>query len=226
MIVVSRGVIFRAWSLVCLLAGGVVASCASVDRPADPTHEQSTRPAGKLEPLGSNQELEALYTADQAERAPGTAPGDWSVVAKHDRERQERVRELLDAGAVRSGRDYFHAAMVYQHADGADGVQLAHELAMIGACLGDEPSRWLAAASYDRLLMNLERPQRFATQYRSDSDGVLKLYTTSDGVTDAMRAALNVPSLRTAMERVKQVQEQLDELGKSMKAPTGEKPGH
>lgn len=196
-------------SCLCLGCVTVLPACRS-NRPRSVEAQHAALP--------DNPELRALFVADQADRVPQTAPGDWQLVSQRDRERQARVRELLDAGALRSGRDYYHAAMVYQHAEGADGVQLAHELALIGACLGDADSRWLAAASYDRLLMNLERPQRFATQYRSNSEGVLKLYEVSAGVTDAMRAALNVPTLSEARAREREMQEQLQELGKQLKA--------
>jgi hypothetical protein len=199
-----------AW--LCLCCAGLLATC------------NSTSPRSAVDPAPGNAELQALYAADQADRTPQTAPSDWKIVSQHDRERQTRVRELLDSGAVKSGRDYYHAAMVYQHAEGADGVQLAHELAMIGACLGDRDSRWLAAASYDRMLMNLDRPQRFGTQYRSNSEGLLKLHPTSAGVTDAMRSALNVPTLGEALAREKEMQAQLEELGKKMQAPKKEQP--
>lgn len=169
-----------------------------------------------------NKELLALYSADQADRTPGTTPDDWHKVQANDLQRETRVREMLDAGLVKSGRDYFHAAMVFQHASDPAGIQLAHELAMIGACLGNADSRWLAAASYDRLLMYLKVPQRFGTQYRTDEQGVMKLYEVGEGVTDPMRAALNVPPIAQAREREKEMQAQMEELRKSLN-PTSSK---
>ncbi len=216
----SRGLIFGEALLCGLTCIAAISGCNFAKQPVESTA------ATPLELTQTNAELEALYAADQADRTPGTAPSDWTVVEKHDLERQTRVRELLDSGEVKSGRDYYRAAMVYQHANGADGVQLAHELAMIGACLGDKDSRWLAAASYDRMLMNLDQPQRFGTQYRSDSEGKLKLYATSDGVTDTMRSALHVPTFREAREREQEMQAQLDELGKTMTAPKTKHPGN
>lgn len=194
---------------------GGCASTASPSGSADAA--KSGDPARTTEPVPDNAELALIYKADQADRLPGTAPSDWHDMEKNDLARQARVRELLDSGAVRTGKDYYHAAMVYQHAEGADGVQVAHELAMIGACLGDKSSRWLAAASYDRMLMNLNRPQRFGTQYRSDENGVMKFYQVSEGVTDSMRSALNVPSLAKAKEREKEMQKQMEELNKAIK---------
>ncbi len=192
--------------------------CASSAPPSGSVDAgRSAAPVKAAEPATDNAELALIYKADQADRLPGTAPADWHDMEKNDLARQARVRELLDSGAVKTGKDYYHAAMVYQHAEGADGVQVAHELAMIGACLGDKNSRWLAAASYDRMLMNLDRPQRFGTQYRSDENGVMKLYRCSEGVSDAMRSALNVPSLAKAKEREKEMQKQMDDLNAALK---------
>ncbi len=174
-----------------------------------------------------NPELAALYQADQADRMPETSSGDWEQISRNDEARQARARQMLDEGLVLTGADYFHAAMIYQHASTVEGIQLAHELAMISACLGHEPARWLAAASYDRMLMNLDRPQRFGTQYRSDDDGRMKLWKMSEGTTDSMRAALNVPSLEQAIAREAEMQKMIEELsnaGKRQESPPAADP--
>lgn len=203
------------------LAGG----CASGD--AGPVGRKSSGEA-RAEGVGAelaanNAELELLYKADQADRTPGTAPKDWQEVARNDLARQARVKEMLESGGVKTGRDYYHAGMIFQHASGAEGVQLAHELAMIGASLGDRSCRWLAAASYDRMLMYLNRPQRFGTQYRTDSEGVTRLYEIGPGVTDSMRQALDTPTLQEAKDHEKEMQDMMEELRKSMKPASDQK---
>ncbi len=204
----------------CILGIQFLAGCASSPPPAQ---RGGDGPDAMRAPSVSrdNPELAAIYAADQADRTPGTAPSDWELVEKNDQSRQARVRAMLDAGEVATARDYFHAGMVYQHATGADGVQLAHELAMISACMGEKDARWLAAASYDRMLMDLDRPQRFGTQYRSDDKGVTRLYQVSEGVTDQMRAKLNTPPLQKAKDRELEMQKMMEELRKTMKAPEG-----
>jgi hypothetical protein len=53
-----------------------------------------------------------------------------------------------------------------------------------------------------RFLMNINRPQRFGTQYRSDGpNSSLRLYQVDSGVIDELRRALNVPSLAQAKAR-------------------------
>ncbi len=216
------------------LAIASLATLATLQGCTSSTSIQSDQPSAQTStPTADHDlpELRALYEADQADRTPGTAPQDWHKVEERDQSRQARVQALLEAGAAKTARDYYHAAMVFQHASTPEGIQLAHELAMIAACLGggggergedDKNARWLAAATYDRFLMYLERPQRFATQYRSSPDGVMKLYNTAPGVSDAMRAALNVPSLAQAQAREQEMQAQIEALRKAT-SPTNEK---
>lgn len=145
-------------------------------------------------------ELRAMFEADQADRQDITAI-NWHEVSERDAAREARVRRMLADGTVNTGPDYYHAAMVCQHSDSVEGIQLAHELAMISASLGDRHARWLAAASYDRLLHRLKQPQRFGTQYFQQGDEPLSLVEVSPGVTDSMRRALNVPTLEEAKAR-------------------------
>jgi hypothetical protein len=141
-------------------------------------------------------ELQALFEADQADRR--IVPPDWLVVGPRDRGREARVHEMLEADLVVTALDYYNAAMIYQHAPGIEGSALAHELAMISASMGNDRARWLAAASWDRLLVRLERGQRFGTQYTVDAAGTKTLAEMEPGVTDAMRAAMHCPTLEEA----------------------------
>ena len=50
--------------------------------------------------------------------------------------------------------------------------------------------------------MNIGRAQRFGTQYRSTGPNKpCRLYRTEEGVTDALRRALDVPTLAEARAR-------------------------
>jgi hypothetical protein len=46
--------------------------------------------------------------------------------------------------------------------------------------------------------MNIGRPQRFATQFRSDGGGPMKLYAVDPSVTDELRRQMDTPSLAEA----------------------------
>jgi hypothetical protein len=75
---------------------------------------------------------------------------------------------------------------------------------------GEERAKWLAAASEDRFLMAVGRPQRFGTQFRSEgADGQVRLYKTESGVTDELRKALGVPALKEAEARAAKMNEEL-----------------
>ena len=149
-----------------------------------------------------NSELARLFQEDQADRTTkdGT-PIDWKVVEPRDKAREKRVKELYANNQLHTGADYYHVAMVLQHASAPEDYLLAHELCVVSISKGHEDAKWLAAASEDRFLMNIGRPQRFATQFRSVGNSPMRLYETDQGVSDELRRALNVPSLAQARER-------------------------
>jgi len=146
-----------------------------------------------------NEELARLYQEDQADRVPKDGPVDGKAIVARDRVRQARVKELYQANQLQTGADYYHAAMVLQHGYVPEDYLLAHELCVVGISKGEAKAKWLAAASEDRFLMAIGRPQRFATQYRSDSPGTpMHLYQVNEGVTDELRRAMNARSLAEA----------------------------
>ena len=139
-----------------------------------------------------------LRDQDQADRAPAAI--DWSVVGPRDRVRSRRVKELFAGNGLHTANDYYHAAMILQHGEAPEDFLLAHEFCVVAMMKGknDVESAWLAAAAEDRFLMNIGRPQRFGTQYRSEGAGPLRLYTMGDGVTDELRRLMGVPTLAEA----------------------------
>jgi len=177
-----------------------VAGCAAETRNASKPPNVATTSIGSRATLSDSAEIQSLYEQDQADRDGNVIDG--AATYQRDAKRRARMRELLDAGAVRTSGDHYHAALVFQHADDIEGIQLAHELAMIAMALGHREARWLAAASYDRLMMDLGRYQRFGTQYQGGNDGMMQLVPVDQpGVTDAMRAALDCPALHDAQGR-------------------------
>ncbi len=146
--------------------------------------------------------LVRLYQQDQSDRTPPADKAiEWAIVGPRDRTRLARVKELYVQGQLRTGSDFYYAGMVLQHGDSPEDFLLAHELCIVAISRGDARARWLAAASEDRYLMNIGRPQRFGTQFRSDNNGPFHLYTLDTGVTDELRRALEVPPLSEAKAR-------------------------
>jgi hypothetical protein len=105
-----------------------------------------------------------IYEADQKDREAPVGGVDWKVVGPRDVARK-RVRELIEEGSVRTGKDYERAAMVFQHGDTPDDILFAHVLGVTSLGKGNARARWLAAASLDRYLHRVEQPQIFGTQF-------------------------------------------------------------
>jgi hypothetical protein len=150
-----------------------------------------------------NEELANLYQEDQGDRTPPNGKAvDWTVVGPRDKARLARVKELYTQNHLHTGADYYHAALILQHGDAPEDFLLAHELCIVAISKGNRNGRSLAAASEDRFLMNIGRPQRFGTQYRADPiTAPFRLYRVDSGVTDELRRALDVPSLAEAKAR-------------------------
>jgi hypothetical protein len=152
-----------------------------------------------------NADLKKLYEQDQADRRPsGGTSIDWASVVSRDREREAHVQNLFTRDMLHTGHDYYHAALILMHSNAPESHLLAHELSIVAAIKGVDKARWLIAASEDRFLMNIGRPQRFGTQYRSPGpEEPMRLYDLDGVVTDRLRSELSVPSLEEAREREK-----------------------
>jgi hypothetical protein len=142
---------------------------------------------------GDNAEMQAIFDADQAARNDPVGI-DWSVVGREDAERRRRTRELLDAGGLKSGTDFYNAAFVFQHGEAPNDYLLAHSLAVAAVARERADASWIAAATLDRYLQSIGQKQIFGTQFRTAPGQP----TTQDPydralVPDALRTALGVP---------------------------------
>jgi thiol-disulfide isomerase/thioredoxin len=178
-----------------LLAFTLSSLALAADKPTSPTVEPA-----------DNAELTRLYHEDQSDRQPGEGKRiDWNIVGPRDKAREARIKELYAAGQLKTGADYYHAAMVLQHADEPDDYLLAHELCVVALGKGYTRALWLAAATEDRFLRSLKRPQRFGTQSISEGNGSSYLEETDPRVTDEHRRAMKVPPLAQARARVEKL---------------------
>ena len=154
---------------------------------------------GRTSPPTDNAELARISQEDQDDRKPGLHGIDWAKIKPRDDARLARTRELYASGALRTGADWFHAALILQHSSEADDYLLAHEMSVAAVAQGYKEARWLVAASEDRFLMTIGRKQRFGTQYEpADEPGRYRLASTEPQVTDELRAVLGTPSLAEA----------------------------
>lgn len=150
-----------------------------------------------------NPELQRLFDADQnARRDPDMS---WDEIDALDETNRSEVLSMLARGEIKTGLDYFHAAVILQHGESTDEIRLAHSFATISSQLGYERATWLQAASWDRLLMYFEQPQWYGTQFTKDDEGKWHLYDVQEGaVTDEQRDEWRVPSLSESKARASQ----------------------
>ena len=146
-------------------------------------------------PCTASDELREIFNADQADREE--SPVDWSVVGRRDRERRERVGELIAAAELQCPVDFFHAAMVYQHGYSHGHYLLAHILATAAAFQGHAPAIKLSASTLDRYLGTVGQPQVFGMQLHKMpwEDDFSPEPFDRELLPDFVRTLYNVPTL-------------------------------
>src|SRR5258708_5234463 len=114
----------------------------------------------------SNPELLKLFNEDQKDRANwlSMTPAEWETIAKQDAARRQRVRDMLQAGEVKTAEDYERAAFIFQHGGEANDYLLAHVLASTPMAVDAGHGAWIATATLDRYLISIGKPQIFGTQ--------------------------------------------------------------
>jgi hypothetical protein len=133
---------------------------------------------------------------------------DWPAVRARDAERRINMQKLLDGGAVNNSKDYYCAAVVFQHGDNEEDIQLAHALAVVSAKLNPhlKNTRYMVAATWDRYMVMRKRPQWYGTQYVRGNDNRWVLHPVDESaVDDDARRKLAVPTLAEARAEVAQL---------------------
>ena len=153
-----------------------------------------------------NEELKALFDADQAARKDVSriVPMD---LFKADAQRRRRTHALLADGKLRTGDDFYHAAFIFQHGSEPADYLLAHSLAVAEIAAGRADAKWIAAASLDRYLQELHQPQIYGTQFVPKMDGAVTQEPYDRTlIPDSLRATLGVPTLAEQEKRRAEIQ--------------------
>lgn len=149
-----------------------------------------------------NTELLRMYENDQAERK--VVNPDWTELTRRDKQRRQRVSQLLDSGKVHTATDYYHAAMIFQH--GTDTIDSGKAVALMKKAieLDSSMNKWLLAAAIDRDLMRKGKPQIYGTQYvKKGMDQPFELYELdSTKITDEERREYGVRTLAEQRQQV------------------------
>jgi len=156
-----------------------------------------------------NAEMQRIFEADQKARISQNTmtEEDWAAIDNEEAERRHRTGKLLAAGQLHSAKDFAEAAFIFQHGGSPEDYLLAHSLALVAVAKGDAGSAWIAAATLDRYLQSIGKPQIYGTQFKfmpkSGVPATQEPYNR-ELVSDALRRQLGVPSLANQEEQLKQ----------------------
>jgi len=149
--------------------------------------------------------IAALYEQHHDEPEPVDAASFAALRESYD-ERLAELHHWISEGALQSADDHYHAASVLCDSDAHADLELARQLGLRAAELGEPRGLPLAAKAEDSALLKRQRPQRWCTQYVFDPQrGLWSLYPWDTTVSDAERRAMGVPSLSEALARVEEL---------------------
>ncbi len=154
----------------------------------------------------SHKELEKLFKQDQTDRRNKKMLEDFEKIIERDLKRRKKADDILKRGEVKTGRDFYIMAMLYQHGSKIGDTKKAIKFAKKGIDLGHEDAKWMFAASTDRLLTRQGRRQKFGTQfYNNLKTGEVHILPVNKRTTDKMRKEFNVPTLKEFEDYVKKL---------------------
>jgi len=89
-------------------------------------------------------------------------------IRERDSIRTEQVKQLYRENRITKPLDKFHAAFILHHSRESKLYEAAHKLAAEAASAQELENslqvQWLAKATYDRWMISLGKPQKYATQ--------------------------------------------------------------
>jgi len=145
-----------------------------------------------------NLSVTALFNADQSDRKD-PANINWKIISPRDQERRKNLQKIMNDGGLKTAKDYYHAAYIFQHGNSTNDFLLAHCLAFTSIAKGnkDPDAAWIAAATIDRFLQRSGKPQIYGTQtiITNGSPPTLEPYDRTL-LSDSLRKAAQVPSLK------------------------------
>jgi hypothetical protein len=143
-----------------------------------------------------NPRLVVLYQEDQEDRHgfPNTKRS-YKEINERDEARRQEILAMLAQGKVRTARDYFYSAVIFQHGQTNDHYRTASSLAWIAATLDPKPDfLYLSASTWDRMMLKRDQAQWYGVQHTHDETGkTVGVYPINDtAVTDEERARFQV----------------------------------
>jgi len=160
---------------------------------------------GKPSQKDVSRELKELYESDQKDQNDESwNEGTGAEFDRRQKERRDRVMEIIEAGMLAELADWDCAAMLLQHGNSADDYLLAHVLSMTCGIEDRPGGRFMCAATLDRFLQTVGRPQIFTTQSSVPDPSVYApMEPFDDSMNQALRALFALPPLHAAEEAAK-----------------------
>ncbi|WP_162993564.1 hypothetical protein [Asaia bogorensis] len=153
-------------------------------------------------------ELKKLFHEDQSDRA--TPNINWKKLSEADNYRISIVEKMLKNNGIKTGLDYYEAAFIEQHGSNPKNYLLAHIFSIVSLSKGYKRASWISAATLDRYLITIGKPQIFGTQthYDLDKNGdpigeASREPFDSELVSDNVRNAMNITNLKDLAERLR-----------------------
>jgi hypothetical protein len=146
---------FTLLTIVCLIGTLVHTSSVPAQTPA----------SNGVKPIQASR-IHQLYVEDQSENPHNITEQEHN---RHGIARRSEIRAMLTKGEIEAASDFHDAAVLFQHGETADDFMMAHVFAIEAVLKGDNSSKWIAAATLDRYLQIIGRPQIFGTQYDADT---------------------------------------------------------
>lgn len=150
--------------------------------------------------------LSSLFEEDQRDRYDPELLKNFDIIAERDKERRKIAEGIVAKRKKISGEEYYFLGMLYQHGPALSHTRLAKRYARHAIARGYDKAKWLYAAATDRLLVRQKKPQRYGTQFtRKDAQSKWKLHPVDSTITDEERAKWNVPPLKEAKAKVREM---------------------
>ncbi len=153
-----------------------------------------------------NKKLEEIFKGDQQDRLNPLFNKKPKFFIKRDAIRRKKIQEIFQKGGLKTGRDYYIAAMIFHHGPTIKDAKRAITFSQKSFEFNYNKARWLCAATVDRLLTKKGKRQKFGTQFfkkTQKSSWVLRPINLK--TTDAERAKFNVSPLKEIKKTLKQM---------------------
>lgn len=143
-----------------------------------------------------NKKLEQIYKEDQQDRTNPVFFKTPIIFRKRDEKRRWLVDEMIEKKKIKTGRDFYIAAMIFHHGHKIIHAKKAIKLAQNSILKRYGKARWLFAAATDRLLTKQGKKQKYGTQFfKKSARSKITLLPINKKTTDEERVYFNVPRL-------------------------------